>query len=152
MRSAALSQVPYQPKFSLSMKDPPAMDNGRGQSGIPVVTALEKIKVLAGDPLVDVDPWRVLPREGTGALSLVASINLQSIMGTRATQASPLAGVSYILERSRIDHEIASPANQGNTKSVRVRVSSIARAQRTGIDQQLLPCSFIRHQVESALL
>ena len=53
MRSVTLRQVAYHPKLSLSVKHPPAVNYGRGQPGISVVTALKQIKLLACNPLLD---------------------------------------------------------------------------------------------------
>ncbi len=102
MRSAALSQITYQTKISLFVKHPPAVNDWRRQPGISVVTALKQIKLPAGDPLLDVDPGGIPPREGTRAVSLIASIDLHGVMGAGATQASALAAVANVFERPRI--------------------------------------------------
>src|ERR1700733_4997365 len=104
----------HQPKTSLHVENPSAVDHGRRRPRIAVVTALEKIEATTGDPLFDLDPRRVFPGERPCAVRLIASIDLHRVVRTRAAQASAFAAVADIFECSGIAQETSPFANQSN--------------------------------------
>src|ERR1700738_4211366 len=102
MLATALCAIDHQPEIPLAMKYPSAMSDRGRQTRVSVVTALEEIKLVTGNPIFDFDPQRILPRKRTRDLCLVLSVDLHRVMSPGSAEAVALATVANILERSRI--------------------------------------------------
>src|ERR1700676_104912 len=72
-------------------------------------------------------------------------------MSAGAAQPIAFAAVAHILECAGVDQLSFSFANQANTQSSGMSVTSAARPKRASIDQQLLSGGFVRHQVDAAV-
>jgi hypothetical protein len=138
VQPASLGQIPHHKEFSLSVKHPPAVNDRRLQPGISVVTALKKVELPPCNPMVDFYMRETVPGEWTRAPGLVALVDLQGVMSSGAAQALPIAAVSNVFERTRIEQKAPSLLSQGNAQRVRVAVAATSSTQRPRVDYQLL--------------